>query len=107
MVLCDEDILQPLSDDAILTYIDKLKTHLPNALGGHHFLIMQLRWRRVFEKMNPTTLNSISSNCKYTVYVPKYGDTSLCTFVAITNNAQNKNDVSNCIADLNLFCKFR
>lgn len=94
MVLYEDDILQPLTDNAILTYIDKLKTHLPDALGGHHFLIMQLRWHRAFEQMNPATLNSISTNCKYTVYVPKSGDTKLCTFVAITNNAQNKNDVS-------------
>lgn len=90
------DILQPLEDERIVEYLKVCKAQLPRSIIGHHFLLMQHRWKQFLKQPKNRQLNkTISPMCKYNIFVHRRGKQENCTFFAVNEDAfRNDPDVS-------------
>lgn len=79
------DILQPINDDELLQISTILKENFPKNLRAHHFILMQLKWKRFLNKPeNFQLIDNISARCKFNFFKHRNGKLRNCTFVAIT-----------------------
>lgn len=75
-----DDVLQPLAIDQIEEYRKVSERHLPESIRAHHFLFVQIRWRK---HLNQPQRCELPPRCLFTVYVPRHGNIDKCTFIAI------------------------
>lgn len=81
----ENDVLQPIDDERILTFLEITKEKLPISLRAHHFLWAMYK-RKVFLK-NPENKDfgrNISARSNFNLFTHRNGDMNNCTFVAIT-----------------------
>lgn len=77
-----DDILQPISEDRIQSYLDVYKKHLPKTVDPYNFLLRHVKWNRIFSSKNLDT----SSLCVFNLFIPQDGDANHCTMFAITED---------------------
>lgn len=77
----DDDILQPISNNELLQYVRILTENLPKTSRAHHFILMQLKWKKYFMEHSN---DPYSVRGKYNFFKHRNGNQKNCTFVAIT-----------------------
>lgn len=87
-----DDILQPISSDELLQFINILKLNFPKNLREHHFLLMQYKWNKFLsQQTNQPFIDSISVRCKCQFYKHRNGQQQNCTIIAIAKEGNPEN----------------
>lgn len=90
-----EEVLEELSNDQILEYIELYQNvpDIEDVIFVPLYLICQLNWNRKMRKMSEHEVETISVRCKQKFYKYKKGNAKYATIIGITG----ENVRNNCI----------